>query len=77
VADYVRKGGVEADTVGRKCVCNGLLAAIGLARVDGVPEEPALLTAGVEVANIVQFVKPGNETYSSAEVVERLLKTED
>jgi len=77
VADYVRKGGLEADTVGRKCVCNGLLAAIGLARVEGVPDEPALLTAGVEVANIAQFVKPGNETYSSAEVVERLLKTED
>jgi NAD(P)H-dependent flavin oxidoreductase YrpB (nitropropane dioxygenase family) len=77
VADYVRKGGAEADTVGRKCVCNGLLAAIGLARVEGTPDEPALLTAGVEVANIVQFVKPGNETYSSAEVVERLLKTED
>jgi NAD(P)H-dependent flavin oxidoreductase YrpB (nitropropane dioxygenase family) len=77
VADYVRKGGAEAETTGRKCVCNGLLAAIGLAHVDdGSLDEPALLTAGREVANVAQFLKPGFETYTAADVVQRLLGTE-
>ena len=26
---YVRKGGVKGETVGRKCLCNGLAAAVG------------------------------------------------
>ena len=33
VATYVAKGGLAADTVGRRCLCNGLLAAIGLGQV--------------------------------------------
>lgn len=77
VDDYVRKGGAVADTSGRKCVCNGLLAAIGLAydHESGV-DEPALITAGNEVAHVAQFVKPGGDTYSAAEVIERLLGCE-
>ena len=30
IEDYVRKGGDIADTVGRKCICNGLTSTIGL-----------------------------------------------
>ena len=33
VANYIRKGGQEQDAQGRKCVCNGLLATIGLGQV--------------------------------------------
>ena len=76
VDEFVRKGGAEADTVGRKCFCNGLLAAVGLARVDdGSPIEPPLLTAGNAVSRVAQFVKPGRRTYSAADVIERLLKS--
>jgi nitronate monooxygenase len=76
VADYVRKGGAEADTVGRKCVCNGLLSAIGLGRHrEGTPVEPALLTAGVRAFDIAQFARPGRASYSAAEVIEKLLGT--
>lgn len=75
VDDFVRKGGAGADTVGRKCFCNGLLAAVGLARGDGsLPDEPPLLTAGTAVAEVAQFVKPGRRTYSAADVIERLLR---
>ncbi|MDF1702249.1 MAG: nitronate monooxygenase, partial [Planctomycetota bacterium] len=50
---YVRKGGAIEDTVGRKCVCNGLLAAIGLGQVDkhGNPELP-IVTSGNDVADV-------------------------
>ncbi|MDR2512200.1 MAG: nitronate monooxygenase [Puniceicoccales bacterium] len=33
VADYVRKGGNEVDTVGRICLCNGLIATAGFAQL--------------------------------------------
>lgn len=75
VANYVRKGGHEADTVGRKCVCNGLVATIGLGQnlKDGAVEPP-ILTAGDDiVCNIRQFIKPGKLTYSAQEVIDALL----
>src|SRR5208282_990107 len=30
IADFVQKGGATADAEGRKCLCNGLVANIGL-----------------------------------------------
>jgi hypothetical protein len=74
VADYVRKGGALAETQGRQCVCNGLVATIGMAQVRPEPEvELPLVTAGNDVANIVNFLKPGQNSYTAAEVVDRLL----
>jgi len=74
IGDYVRKGGTAEDAEGRKCVCNGLLAAVGLAQEHaGTPDEPALLTAGNEVAHVAQFARPGGNTYTAADVIARLL----
>ena len=63
VEDYVRKGGLLADTKGRVCLCNGLVATIGLAQVRS-PKQPdeALVTAGNEVASIAEFVPPGHDS---------------
>ncbi len=47
VEDYVRKGGDEEDTRGRKCVCNGLMANIGLGQIRrGGEQEKPLITSG-------------------------------
>lgn len=74
VTVYVSKGGKVEDTVGRKCVCNGLLANIGLAQVrNGDRVERPLITAGDEIVSVGQFVKPGRLGYCAADVVERLL----
>ncbi|HWL53260.1 MAG TPA: nitronate monooxygenase [Chthoniobacteraceae bacterium] len=74
VDDYVRKGGSVEETVNRKCVCNGLTATIGLGQIqaDG-DEELALVTAGEDLSLIDDFLKPGEDAYTAAEVVERLL----
>lgn len=71
--DYVRKGGRLEDTKGRLCACNGLVATGGLAqlRSDGRVELP-LVTAGNDVARIAEFLSPGRDSYSAAEVVHRL-----
>jgi NAD(P)H-dependent flavin oxidoreductase YrpB (nitropropane dioxygenase family) len=74
VEDYVRKGGEVADTEGRKCVCNGLVGTVGMPQVrSGDDEELALLTAGNEVAHVAQFLKPGRDSYTAAEVIAQLL----
>ncbi len=75
VDDYVHKGGALEETVGRECVCNGLVATIGLAQVD--PENGfsrPLVTAGNEIKNIGRFLKPGRDSYTAAEVVSVLLE---
>jgi NAD(P)H-dependent flavin oxidoreductase YrpB (nitropropane dioxygenase family) len=73
-ADYVRKGGTLADTSGRKCICNGLPATIGLGQVRSEDEgELALVTAGNDVAGIARFVPAGGESYTAADVVRYLL----
>ena len=53
------KGGKEEDTHGRKCVCNGLLANIGLAQTRRGDLEKPLITSGDDVANVARFLKPG------------------
>ncbi len=74
VANYLAKGGKIEETVGRKCLCNALMANIGLEqkRKDGTVEPP-LVTVGDDLNTIAQFLAPGRETYSAADVVEALL----
>jgi nitronate monooxygenase len=74
VTVYVSKGGHAEDTVGRKCVCNGLLANIGYQQVrNGKREEYGLITAGDDLWSVKQFLKPGRTEYYAADVVARLL----
>jgi NAD(P)H-dependent flavin oxidoreductase YrpB (nitropropane dioxygenase family) len=74
LANFLHKGGALADTDGRKCVCNGLPATIGLGQVrpkSGV--ELSLVTAGDDLAQIAQFLTPGRDSYSAADVLRQLL----
>ena len=74
VEDYVRKGGDIKDTVGRKCVCNGLMVNIGLGQIQRNGDvEKALVTSGDEVATVARFLKPGETSYSAAHVIEYLM----
>ena len=74
VDDFVKKGGTVADAQGRKCLCNGLVANVGLAQVRSEQEqELALMTAGDDVAQIAQFLQPGSDSYTAADVIRCLL----
>lgn len=75
VADYVAKGGDIAETVGRKCLCNALMANVGVGQVQKgqtTPERP-LVTSGDDLAAITRVLKPGATSYTAAEVVDYLL----
>lgn len=71
--DYERKEGCVDNTSGRKCICNGLMATIGLGQVrKGVHELP-LVTAGDQVENLGRFLRPGETSYSAEDVINVLL----
>src|ERR1035437_3050051 len=74
VANYLAKGGKVEDTVGRKCLCNALLANIGHQQVrkDG-SVEPALVTVGDDLNTVAQFLAPGQTSYGAADVIASLL----
>jgi nitronate monooxygenase len=74
VQNYIAKGGKIEDTVGRKCLCNALMANVGHAqmRKDNVAEPP-LVTVGDDLNTIATFLAPGKDTYSAEEVVASLL----
>jgi len=74
IDDFIKKGGTSTDAEGRKCLCNGLVANIGLGQVraDYRLELP-LLTAGDNVTQIARFLKPGSDSYTAADVIRHLL----
>lgn len=73
VDTYVKKGGELADTVGRKCLCNALMADIGYGQVRDAGEvEKPLLTSGDDLVSIQKFAD-GRDSYSASEVIDYLL----
>lgn len=74
VADYVKKGGLESDTVGRRCLCNALTANIGQAQARAeLGDEPPLLTSGDDLLSITAFLGDRTE-YDAADVIDYLLQ---
>jgi nitronate monooxygenase len=72
VESYLRKGGNEADTAGRKCLCNGLMATVGLGQLRPGGTEPAIVTAGNEVADLARLVRAGEDHYGAEDVIRYL-----
>ena len=71
------KGGREANTEGRLCLCNGLLATAGLGqhRVASDYDEPALITAGSDFRGVEALMRRKDssaEFYSAADALEYL-----
>lgn len=74
VEHFVMKGGTSENTEGRKCLCNGLQATVGLGQVRGHRyEEPALLTSGEDIKRIKRFLTPGQTSYSASDVIDSIL----
>ena len=72
---YLHKGGQLEETHGCKCVCNGLLANIGLGQLQrNGQEELPLFTCGDEVREVPRFLPSATATsYSAQEVIDCLL----
>jgi NAD(P)H-dependent flavin oxidoreductase YrpB (nitropropane dioxygenase family) len=68
-AAYARKGGTAEQTEGRQCLCNGLLATVGLGqrRPHGLVEPP-IVTIGQDLGFLPRMAPDGRE-YDAAAVV--------
>ncbi|HZW03320.1 MAG TPA: nitronate monooxygenase [Anaerolineaceae bacterium] len=77
VEDFVRKRGLPRNTEEKRCLCNGLLACVGLGqmvrRVGEMVEEPAIVTLGNHLDGIRRLSGNGQIAYWAADVVTDLL----
>ncbi|MCW5979683.1 MAG: nitronate monooxygenase [Bryobacteraceae bacterium] len=74
VATYVSKGGRAGNTVGRKCLCNALMANIGHPQMRaGSYVEKGLITAGNDLSGVARFLPAEGTVYSAADVIAKLL----
>ena len=84
VDDWVRKGGEVEATVGRKCLCNGLMADAGVPQLSPFKKEgetkryleEILVTMGDDVNAAKMFMKQdeaGRWSYSATDVVDYLV----
>ena len=73
-ANFVRKGGHQEETVGRKCLCNGLLSAIGLAQIQSdLTVEAPLITSGEDLKTLSRFLKGDSPSYTAKDVLDHIL----
>ncbi len=74
VAAYVAKGGCKEDTVGRKCLCNALIANVGMPqRLPDGTNEKCLITMGDDLVSVGRFCPNGQTEFAAADVVRVLL----
>ncbi|MCA9805232.1 MAG: nitronate monooxygenase, partial [Cyanobacteria bacterium HKST-UBA02] len=77
---YQIKNGEADNTSGRKCLCNALLASVGLPQVQVFGEsqyiEMPLVTAGESIREIARFIEPGKSDYSARAVVDVILSSD-
>ena len=78
VTTYVSKGGKVENTVGRKCLCNALMANIGHPQTrNGKYVENGMVTSGNDLTGITRFLQPGATTYTARDVVANLVSCGD
>ncbi|MBK8479571.1 MAG: nitronate monooxygenase [Proteobacteria bacterium] len=66
------KRGRPEQAQGRKCLCNALLANVGLGQRRNGYAEPPLVTAGDDLAGLLRFLPRGQSSYSAASVIAQL-----
>lgn len=71
---YVAKGGERSLTENKMCLCNSLLATVGLGQKRAEGDELPVLTAGEGLQEILHFLRPQAVSYSAADIVEKLLE---
>ncbi|HEU5101176.1 MAG TPA: nitronate monooxygenase [Roseiflexaceae bacterium] len=77
IEGYMHKRGLERNTEERRCLCNGLLACVGLGQVKQLHgewnEEPAIVTLGNHLDGIRRLSRQGQSHYWAKDVVADIL----
>jgi len=70
--DFIKKGGDPASMPCRKCICNALFGSIDMGQIQDTEEELPLVTAGIDVDRIAEFLPSGASHYTVADVMNLL-----
>ena len=72
--EFARRSGNIEECVGKKCLCNALMANIGLSQIRGEGyEELPLVTCGDDLSGILGVTSSGKFSYTSSDVIDYLL----
>ncbi len=74
VDTYLRRGGKIEDTVGRQCLCNGLMSTAGVGQLHHEGEEPPIVTLGRNTDFIHDLIDNEHECYTALDALSYLLK---
>ncbi len=74
VDNFVRKGGTVEEAEERQCLCNGLLATIGIGQTRGGVAELPIVTAGQDFSPVTRMVRRQGVGYGAGDVLEFLLE---
>lgn len=72
---FVRKGGTAEAAAGRGCLCNSLLAAVGLGQVRGDDVELPLVTLGTDLDGARRLLEAHPDGWTARDVVEWVVAT--
>lgn len=73
VEHYLRKGGLRERTMGKQCLCNGLLATVGLGQIRDDGAVRPIVTAGEDLSFVPPLVKRVGADYTARDVIEYLI----
>lgn len=73
IEDFVTKRGLRHNAEGRRCLCNGLLSAVGLGQVLSQGEEPLIVTLGNHLDGIRRLSHQGQNNYWVKDVIHDIL----
>ncbi len=73
VDTYLNRGGSLEDTVGRKCLCNGLMSAVSLGQLHRWGQEPPIVTLGRNTDFIHDMIDNEQGRYTAMDVLYYLL----
>ena len=66
---FVKKGGTESETVGKQCLCNGLVATIGLGQSRRDGPEPPMVTAGEDLSFLDHLPFAATHSYTAGDAI--------
>lgn len=66
---YLSKGGTPEEAEGKRCLCNGLLATIGMGQVRQGTRVPPLVTWGEDMRFLDAILDPSKSSYSAGDVI--------
>ncbi|HYQ03059.1 MAG TPA: nitronate monooxygenase [Polyangiaceae bacterium] len=73
VDTYLKKGGTIEATKNKLCLCNGLLATVGLGQRRTPEDELPMLTVGEGFREVLAYLPANGDSYSARDVMTRLL----